>query len=109
MNKRAAIWGAMRNWLKVGSIPADIPGLDHSLVDELIGPRYGHNVRNEIQLESKEDMRRRADRPPSPDAADALACTFAYSSIIPDERELPLSMMQPMVVPDYNPYELERI
>jgi hypothetical protein len=74
-NKRAEIWGMMREWLKDGCILDKIPGLETSLVDELTGPNYAFNGRDEIQLESKKDMRRR--RVKSPDASDALACTFA--------------------------------
>ena len=70
-NKRAEMWGALREWLKGGAIPSD-----EQLRQELISPQYGFNVRDEIQLEKKEDMRRRGAA--SPDIADALALTFAY-------------------------------
>lgn len=70
-NKRAEIWGAMREWLKVGAIPDE-----SQLADELAGPQYGYNVRSEIQLETKDDMKRRGLA--SPDIADALALTFSY-------------------------------
>jgi hypothetical protein len=70
-NKRAAMWGAMRAWIKTGSIPAD-----PELKAQLVGPTYTYNNRNEILLESKEDMMRRGVE--SPDRADALALTFAY-------------------------------
>lgn len=70
-NKRAEMWGFMRDWLKGGMIPDD-PGLRA----ELVGPEYGFNIRNEIQLEKKEDMKKRGLS--SPDVADALALTFAY-------------------------------
>jgi hypothetical protein len=69
-NKRAEMWGSLREWLKVGSIPDD-----RELRDQLIGVEYGFNVRNEIQLERKEDMKKRGQA--SPDIADALALTFA--------------------------------
>ena len=73
-NKRAEMWGAMREWLKGGTIPND-----PDLVSDLSGPEYGFSIRegrDVIQLERKEDMRRRGLA--SPDAADALALTFAY-------------------------------
>lgn len=72
LNKRAEIWGLMRDWLKLGgSIPED-PGL-HS---ELIGPETVPRGDGRIQIESKEDMKKRGI--PSPNKADALALSFAY-------------------------------
>lgn len=70
-NKRAAMWGALRAWIKVGALPND-----PELKAQLIGPTYTFNIRNEIQLESKEDMMKRGVE--SPDRGDALALTFAY-------------------------------
>lgn len=69
-NKRSEIWGMMRQWLKVGAIPDD-----KEIYDDLIGCEYGFNAKNEIQLEKKEDMKRRGLA--SPDIADALALTFS--------------------------------
>jgi hypothetical protein len=101
-NKRAEIWGRMREWLKVGCIPARIHGVEESLVDELTGPSYGMNNAEAIQLESKKEMRKRGVK--SPNLADALACTFAFPVYVPSEadRELP-----PAFTPDYNPYQQE--
>lgn len=73
-NKRAEIWGKMREWLEVGAIP-DSP----ELMEELCGPQYGFNKNNEIQLEAKDDMRKRGLS--SPDLADGLALTFSYPVI----------------------------
>jgi hypothetical protein len=70
-NKRAEMWGAMREWLKTGSIPNDA-----DLRSQLVGPTYTFNLKSEIILEKKEDMRKRGLE--SPDIADALALTFAY-------------------------------
>ena len=47
-NKRSEIWGSLREWLKVGMIPNDA-----DLQEQITGPQYGFNVRNEIQLESE--------------------------------------------------------
>lgn len=69
-NKRAEMWGSMREWLKVGAISND-----KDLRAQLVGPTYCFNLRQEIQLEKKEDMRKRGLE--SPDIADALALTFA--------------------------------
>lgn len=103
-NKRAEIWGRMRTWLEGGSIPAKIRGLEESLVDELTGPTYGMNSREEIQLESKKEMRKRGVK--SPNVADALACTFAFPVFIPGPAD---RISQKVVTPDYNPYEMERM
>lgn len=70
-NKRAEMWGSMREWLSIGCIPDD-----KSLREQITGPQYGFNVRNEIQLEAKDDMKKRGLE--SPDIADGLALTFAY-------------------------------
>lgn len=70
-NKRAEMWGSMREWLKGGGIPPD-----KDLMDQLCAPEYGFNNKGEIQLEKKEDMTKRGAA--SPDIADALALTFAY-------------------------------
>lgn len=70
-NKGAEMWASMRAWLKSGGIPDD-----PELVAELTARQYGFNVQNAIQLERKEDMKKRGLS--SPDVADALALTFAY-------------------------------
>jgi phage terminase large subunit len=70
-NKRAEIWGAMRDWLKTASIP-----LDRQLKSDLTGPTKKPNSSGTIFLEGKKEMRARGLA--SPDAADALAVTFAF-------------------------------
>jgi len=105
-NKRAEIWGAMRDWLRTGCIPALSTGEKVTLVDELTGPSYGLNQKEEIQLESKKDMRRRGVA--SPNVADALACTFAYPHYdYVDENDYARQLgIEPVTtIPDYNPYE----
>lgn len=72
-NKRAECWGLMRAALHVGM---EIPD-DRELRDDLIGPEYGFTAKNQIQLEKKEDMKKRGLA--SPDCGDALAMTFAVS------------------------------
>lgn len=105
-NKRSEIWGAMREWLKAGSIPDIKTGEHTNLVDELTGPNYGHNVREEIQLESKKDMRKR--KVPSPNVADALACTFAMPSYAYEVRDASeFGAEKPVVAPDYDPFSKE--
>jgi len=70
-NKRAELWGAVRDWLKTASIPAD-----GTLKKDLTGPKTKPDSSGTIYLESKKDMKARGLA--SPDAADALACTFAF-------------------------------
>lgn len=80
-NKRAEMWTNMRHWLTGGCIP------DHQgLHDDLIGPEYGFNADQAVQLEKKEHMKQRGLA--SPDDGDALACTFAEP-------------VQPRMVPGY--------
>jgi hypothetical protein len=70
-NKRAEMWGAMRDWLKTASIP-----LDRILKNDLIGPMKKPNSAGTIYLEGKKEMKSRGLA--SPDAADAIAVTFAF-------------------------------
>ncbi len=69
-NRRAEIWGHMREWLAVGAVPDD-----RELIDDLTAVEYGYNAADAILLESKESMKSRGLS--SPDSADALAVTFA--------------------------------
>ena len=106
-NKRAEIWGRLRRWLKFGSIPNKIPGVEITFVDELTGPTYGLNNAEAIQLESKKVMRSRGIK--SPNVADALACTFAYDIYFPETREQREDYVKLHSPVDYNPYERERV
>ena len=69
-NMRAYMWGRLRDWLAHGAID-DTPTLEQ----DLTGPGYTHNSRDQLLLESKEHMKRRALS--SPDDGDALALTFS--------------------------------
>jgi hypothetical protein len=71
-NKRAEVWGRMRDWLETGSIPDD-PEIEA----DLCGPEYFFSSKNQVQLEKKEDMKKRGLA--SPDIGDMLAMTFASS------------------------------
>lgn len=70
-NKRAEMWGAMRDWLKTASIPQD-----RQLKADLTGPMKKPDSSGTIYLEGKKEMKSRGLA--SPDAADALAVTFAF-------------------------------
>ena len=69
-NRRAEVWGRTRDWLQTGQIPND-PELE---VD-LTGQEYFFSAKNQIQLEKKEDMKKRGLA--SPDIGDMVAMTFA--------------------------------
>lgn len=80
LNKRAEVWGDMRDWLEGGQIPDD-PEMD----TDLTGPDYGyHPTRGCIALETKDEMRTRGVD--SPDLADALAYTFAVKVAPPKPK-----------------------
>jgi hypothetical protein len=70
-NKRAEMWGKMKEWLKSASIPKD-----RFLKTDLISPMMKPDSRGTIFLESKKDMKARGLA--SPDAADAICVTFAF-------------------------------
>ncbi len=98
LNKRAEMWGTMKQWLKAGGA---IDPKDEDLYQDLIGPETVPRLDGKIQLEGKEDMKERGL--PSPNRGDALALTFAepvskrqfYSSTQPGDTH--------MAKVDYNP------
>lgn len=71
-NKRAEMWGAVREWLKTASVETD-----RRLKTDLIGPKTKPDSSGAVFLESKKEMKARGLA--SPDSADALAVTFAYT------------------------------
>ncbi len=70
-DKRAEMWGRMKEWLNVGSLPDD-----PDFLAALASVEYGYDGADAIQLERKYDVKLRGL--PSPDDAEALALTFAY-------------------------------
>lgn len=70
-NMRAQMWDEMKDWLKTGSIPND-----KRLKTDLLGPRKRLDSSGTLLLEGKKEMKSRGCA--SPDAADAIAVTFAY-------------------------------
>lgn len=96
-NKRSEMWGTMRFAMRDGVAMPDDP----ELAAELTGPEYSFNIRDEILLEAKKDMKKRGLK--SPDVADAIALSYAYPV-------MPLSMRQAtgkanMTINDYDPLE----
>ena len=82
-DKRAEMWGRMRDWLDAGAMLDD----DKELASELVAVEYGYSMREGtdcIILERKEDMKKRGLA--SPDNADALALTFAHPIGKADQR-----------------------
>lgn len=70
LNKRAEMWGEMREWLTYGVIDND-----SRLIEDLTGPEYDIHMRGQIKLETKANMKKRGLS--SPDHGDALGLTFA--------------------------------
>lgn len=82
LNRRAEIWGEMRDWLEGAQIP-DEPEME----TDLTGPDYGyHPTKGGLMLERKEEMKARGID--SPDLGDALAMTFAVK-VAPKRKEAP--------------------
>lgn len=88
-NKRVEMYGNMKNWFETGIIPND-----QALIDDLCGVQYGFAKENKIQLEKKEDMKKRGLA--SPDVADALALTFAFP--VSNEKSRPIEIKTGWVV-----------
>jgi hypothetical protein len=76
----------MADWLNAGAEILDDPEME---VD-LWGTQYGYSSKQQIQLEKKEDMKRRG--PASQDLGDALAMSFSVTvqtklQLPPDPKE----------------------
>jgi hypothetical protein len=81
-NMRAYMWNRMKEWLLQGAIPDD-----ERFASQLAAPGYHINNSNKLVIESKADMVKRGEA--SPDDADALALTFAWSVAPPPEARNP--------------------
>lgn len=79
-NMRAYMWREMKEWLKEASIPNE-----QDLRTDLTALRYLFKG-GELLLESKDDAKKRGVR--SPDAADSLALTFAYPTVVAAKLKL---------------------
>lgn len=87
-NRRAEVWGLMRDWLKS---EAEIPD-DSELADDLTNPEYGFSNKSQIQLERKEDMKKRGLS--SPDCGDMLAMSFSVN-VAPKPKPKPMTYAYP--------------
>ena len=97
-NKRAEMWGKLRDWLPHGMIDDDA-----ELKVNLTAVEYGYKLRNGrdcILLERKKDMKARGLA--SPDDADALALTFAHP-VAPSDHTAQLSH-RPRHQVEYDPF-----
>jgi len=81
LNKRAEMWGEMRDWLPYGCIEND-----ERLIDDLSSPEYAIHLKGQIKLEGKDAMKKRGLS--SPDDGDALAMTFAEPVARRDSQHL---------------------
>lgn len=72
-NRRAEMWMKSKEWLE-DPLGVDIPD-DNIFQADAVGPSYKYDSAQRLQLESKEQMRKRGAR--SPDVWDAVALTFA--------------------------------
>jgi len=72
VNKRTEMWWLMKQWVEMGgAIPNRM-----ELKQDMATPTFSYNDRNQIDLETKDEIKKRILR--SPDEADALALTFAF-------------------------------
>lgn len=100
-NKRAEMYGNMRDWLKGGMIPDD-----PDLIAQLTSVEYGYIMRDgkdAILLEKKSDMKKRGLA--SPDRADALALTFAYPVMPSDHSANFNTPGKTQHISNYNPLD----
>lgn len=95
-NMRAQMWGNMKEALAHG---VRLPEMD-DLRTDLTGVEYGYNLSNMLQLERKEDMKKRGMA--SPDIADALALTYALP-VYPSSRP-GFAGVDDTKARDYDPY-----
>jgi hypothetical protein len=92
----------MRAWITTGGGAIEN---EDALAEQLIGPTYGFNQRDEIQLERKEDLKKRGVA--SPDWADALALTFSFPVVATPQAGREWLHIPPSS--DYDPFATERI
>ena len=77
-NLRAELWHDMREWLAQDA-PVQIPDSDE-LLGDLTSLGYKFDSSGRLQIESKDELRKRGMK--SPDTADALAITFSVGDYI---------------------------
>ena len=90
------MYGRLKEWLEIGSISDN-----QDLETDLTSIEYGYNNKNQILLESKENMKKRGMA--SPDYSDALALTFAENIGPLAERQS--THVSSKLKHEYDPYE----
>jgi hypothetical protein len=101
-NKRAEIWGSLRDAMPGLALQHHQIDKNYSILDDLITTNYGINDRGEILLEKKADIKAREGY--SPDVADALALTYAFPSLAVAPSAMS-NRTQFRSSINYNPYE----
>jgi len=99
LNKRAEMWFELREWLKLG---ASIPNIT-DLKQDLAAPIYWYDSAGRVQLEPKDDIKKRGL--PSPDLGDALAVTFAHPVAKLTELETYKRNSKEARLREYDPFE----
>ena len=95
-NKRTEMWDNIRIWLDDGGA---LP--NHTdLKTDLCVPLYKFDSGNRLQLESKDDIKKRGGR--SPDLGDALALTFSYP--VAAKKLGHFGFKEEAVLADYDPF-----
>jgi len=95
-NKRTEMWDSVKVWLDDGGC---LP--NHTdLKTDLCVPTYKFDSSNRMQLESKDEIKKRGGR--SPDLGDALALTFAYP--VAAKKIGNFGYKEEAVLADYDPF-----
>ena len=81
-NLRAELWHDMREWLAQDS-PVQIPDSDE-LMGDLTSLGYKFDSSGRLQIESKDELRKRGMK--SPDCGDSLAMTFTMGDFVSDNN-----------------------
>lgn len=79
INVRAAMWWAMREALDPSNNPTIALPDDPRLIGDLTAPKWWHTSKGLIQVESKDDLRKRIKR--STDSADAVLMAYFLARI----------------------------
>lgn len=95
-NKRAEMWWNMAEWVKAGGCLPPIP----ELIGEMTSATYFFAPNGKLQIESKDQIKKRLGK--SPDLADALALTFALPDMPGEMGGLRIPKGQ--TKRDYDPY-----
>lgn len=102
-NKRAAIYGAARAWIKSGALPND-----QDLLRAFMAIKYTFDKKDQILLVPKEDILE--ENPDIPlDDLDAFCLTFAYPIAAHDYAGGPHQSGPPVADHDYDPFSEQRM